>query len=67
MGEPHKNLGLRAARIRAGKTLEEVSILTKLPRENIIGYEMAPGEVPASEALILAKIYHTTVDQICFE
>ncbi|MEK3673487.1 helix-turn-helix domain-containing protein [Paenibacillus sp. FSL R10-2771] len=67
MGNNNEFSGIRAARINSGKSVDEVSILTDLTKEQIIEFERVPADVPASLALVFAEIYNTTVDHICFE
>lgn len=67
MGRQQEYSGLKTARLSADLTIEEVSIITDITLEQINEYEINPSVTPASKAILMAKIYNTTVDQICFE
>ncbi|MEC0168138.1 helix-turn-helix transcriptional regulator [Paenibacillus graminis] len=60
-------LGLKDSRLKVALSVEKTSELSGISPDQLREYEKNPSIVPASDALILAKLYNTSVDFISFK
>lgn len=58
---------LKAARVNAGLTQEEVSKVMNVSLPTIIKWESESGELRMKQALKLCKLYKKNIDDIFFE
>lgn len=57
-------MSLRAARVNAGLTLEDVSKETGISKPTLINYELHPGEIKVKTLRALCNLYKVNVDDI---